>query len=328
MDILSQPIISVIICTYNGSSRLPEVIETLKCQNFQGPLEIILVDNCSSDETALVVKTLFKQVPKHIQSKYVFEANPGLIHARHAGVKKSDGKYLVFCDDDNFLDKNYLQVVFDFFEKMPVAGILGGEAIAITEGVFPDWFESFQYAYACGKKARQTEDITGKRMLWGAGIAIRGNLAKIIFDDTHPFLLTGRKGKELISGEDDEICYRIMITGYHLYYHSALQLRHLIPASRLTIAYRDRLIDCFALQVDALGAYKRYYDLGQSHLSTPIAFIKKMVAFIYYKVLMLQRQEAHAADFLYYLTGWGFWRTPENETVLRFGSFVKSKKNI
>jgi len=321
-------VLSVIICTYNGASRLPRVFEALKVQQMKHLWQLILVDNNSIDNTAEVFKASVPGFPGNVTTFYLNQPMQGLSHARAKGVEMSIGDYLVFCDDDNLLEPDYLDVVFDFFSNYRDAGITGGRSEAVSKIPFPDWFDKYQGIYACGNLGEDIVNLTGKSLIWGAGLAIRKVIAEKVFDSNHPFLLTDRKGDELVSGGDDEICYRVMLCGYNLYFNPCLQLKHLIPPSRLTVEYRDQLTEGFGLQVDVLGAYKRYYDLGQSHLSTPIAFIKKMAAFIYYKVLMLQRQEAHAADFLYYLTGWGFWRTPENETVLRFGSFVKSKKNI
>ena len=116
--------ISVIICCYNSSARLTETIKHISLQkgvNF--PFEIILVDNNSTDDTAKAAEQLFLKFK--INYKLVSESKPGLTYARKCGVLHAKHEILIFCDDDNWLDENYLINVKKGFAKYPDAGNLG-----------------------------------------------------------------------------------------------------------------------------------------------------------------------------------------------------------
>ena len=92
---IDQPLISVIIPCFNHAHFLPDAIKSVLNQSYKNT-EIIVVDDGSSDNTNDVA-TSFPDV------KYVYQTNQGLSAARNTGLKKSNGKYLVFLDADDFL---------------------------------------------------------------------------------------------------------------------------------------------------------------------------------------------------------------------------------
>ena len=79
--------VSVIICCYNSSLRITTTLEHLQKINTNGNLwEIIIVDNCSDDDTAKKVKRVWNINPV-TSMKIVTEKNKGLMNARITGVK-------------------------------------------------------------------------------------------------------------------------------------------------------------------------------------------------------------------------------------------------
>lgn len=90
-----QPKVSVIITSYNHAQFLPDAIRSVQRQTYQ-PIEIVVVDDGSTDNTREVVKQ-FNDV------KYVFQPNAGLSAARNKGIDESIGKFLVFLDADDWL---------------------------------------------------------------------------------------------------------------------------------------------------------------------------------------------------------------------------------
>ncbi len=89
------PTVSVIITCYNHGNYLADAIDSVKRQTYNS-IEIVVIDDGSTDETASVVAT-FPNV------KYVYQENAGLSAARNRGVNESTGKYLMFLDADDWL---------------------------------------------------------------------------------------------------------------------------------------------------------------------------------------------------------------------------------
>lgn len=230
--------ISVIVCCYNSAERIGTTLNFLKKQRVEHlSWEVILVDNNCTDETVNEAISVWGNYP--VKLLVIKEEKAGLIHARNTGVMSAKYDFLIFCDDDNWLEENYLKFVNQLFNTNPHVGAIGGKSTMVTEseGTIPNWFKTEENAYAVGKQAFESGDVTSRLYLWGAGLAIRKNLAEQCFDTEFPFLLMGRNGKQITAGDDFEICSRIILIGYSLLYDERLQYEHYIPSVRLTEIY-------------------------------------------------------------------------------------------
>lgn len=85
--------ISVVITTYNRAHLLPRAIKSVLKQTLK-PLEIIVVDDGSSDTTSEVIKA-FPTI------RYIKKENAGISSARNYGIKAAKGRYIAFLDDDD-----------------------------------------------------------------------------------------------------------------------------------------------------------------------------------------------------------------------------------
>ena len=235
--------VSIVICCYNSSERLPVTLEhvsNLLCRNLL--YELIIVDNNSNDDTSAVAEQIWKSLNKtEIKFNLVHEPNVGLTQARMKGVESSSGQYIVFCDDDNWLDSSYLHTAVRFLKRNPSVGIIGGKIEGILEGNKPDWWESDQSNFAVGSQAISSGDITRRGYLWGAGMVVRKNIVEVVYFGKIELMLVDRMGKQLSSGGDSELCQLAIFMGYKLWYLEDLKLSHFIPKTRLTDGYRDKL---------------------------------------------------------------------------------------
>lgn len=91
---------SIVVCTYNRAEMLRECLQSLMQQETAGEFtyEIVVVDNKSPDHTASVVEELAKTSP--VPLRYVFESEPGQVHARHRGLDEARGEWIANFDDD------------------------------------------------------------------------------------------------------------------------------------------------------------------------------------------------------------------------------------
>lgn len=90
---MSEGLISVIIPAYNAERYAAEAIESAFAQG-QQPLELIVVDDGSTDGTAQVVAGF-------AAARYVFQPNAGIGPARNAGIALAQGEFLAFLDADD-----------------------------------------------------------------------------------------------------------------------------------------------------------------------------------------------------------------------------------
>jgi len=88
--------VSVIIPTYNRSTLLQRSIESAKMQTIDN-IEVIVVDDCSTDNTSEIVKKYSEEEVKYIKH----DKNKGVSAARNTGIKTASGMYLAFLDSDD-----------------------------------------------------------------------------------------------------------------------------------------------------------------------------------------------------------------------------------
>lgn len=97
--------ISVIIPVYNEQNLITDCLESLKKQSCQN-MEIIIVDDGSSDNTPSIVSSLISQISN---AKLLRQQHSGPGNARNFGVSKAAGEILVFVDADMTFDKNFIE---------------------------------------------------------------------------------------------------------------------------------------------------------------------------------------------------------------------------
>lgn len=92
---MKLPEISIIIPCYNGSEFILDTLQTILIQS-EKEIEVIVVDDGSTDNSASVIKSL-----DDTRVKYVFQNNQGVSAARNNGLKLAQGNYIVFFDADD-----------------------------------------------------------------------------------------------------------------------------------------------------------------------------------------------------------------------------------
>lgn len=108
---MNQPLVSVIVPTYNRVYLFPKTIKSILDQDYQN-IELLVVDDGSSDNTSDVIKE-----NKDSRIIYIKKQNRGPASARNFGIKKAKGKYIAFCDDDDIFLPGKLKRQIIFLEE-------------------------------------------------------------------------------------------------------------------------------------------------------------------------------------------------------------------
>lgn len=112
-------LLSVIVPVYNVEKQLPHCIKTICNQTYHN-LEIILVDDGSTDSSGTVCDTL---AARDERIKVVHKKNGGLSSARNAGLEIASGDYYGFVDSDDYIELDMYQVLISCLEENPSADI-------------------------------------------------------------------------------------------------------------------------------------------------------------------------------------------------------------
>lgn len=277
--------ISVIICTYNPEVRLiKRAIHSVLQQNTSLEFELIIVDNCSSNNflNHIEIENLFNNNVRVLK-----ESKQGLAYARIKGIVNAKYEIIVFVDDDNELSNDYINNVALLFTKYPKVKIWGAGIINVE---FIDGARSWVKKYMMDffQNRNLSETLIGNKEGWssfypvGSGMVIEKEAFNIYLDSYNSGQLsaTGRKGNSLASGEDSQIIWTVIKSGYWVGSSPLLKLSHIIPKKRTTFSYLKRLN--FNL---SYSFYNSYYEVFGKNLNEKETMNFKSYIFLFFGAL-------------------------------------------
>src|ERR1700690_2344509 len=116
---MDAPLGSVILPVYNGERMLAESIQSVLQQDYS-PIELIVVDDGSTDGTAKITAGFVDQV------RYYIQPHAGPAAARNFGIRNAMGEYIAFIDADDLWPKGKLSSQMRCFEVVPTIEIVQG----------------------------------------------------------------------------------------------------------------------------------------------------------------------------------------------------------
>ena len=109
-----MPKVSVIVPIYNVEGYIEKCLETLVNQTLDD-IEIILVNDGSKDNSALIAKKYLEKYPEKIV--YLEKENGGLSDARNYGMPYAKGEYIAFLDSDDYVEKDMYEKMYEIAKK-------------------------------------------------------------------------------------------------------------------------------------------------------------------------------------------------------------------
>ena len=240
----THPELSVILCTHNPrADYLDRVLvglrrQTLSVQHW----ELLLTDNASNESLAERF-----DIGWHPNGRHVREDELGLTPARLRGIAESAAELLVFVDDDNVLDPDYLEHALRTGQEYPFLGTWGGQCIPEYEvEPAPELKPYLPYIAVWTTNRNSWTNVAGwsEAYPYGAGMCVRrGVMAEVRRQTTACALRQSleRRGQLLLSGGDCDISLTACDMGLGCGVFRALRLTHLIPARRVTADYMLRV---------------------------------------------------------------------------------------
>lgn len=227
--------LSVIVATYNRCESLKDTLDSLVAQvdGHDLGVEIIVVDNNSSDKTKEVVESYQAKFSELI--KYIFEGEQGKSFALNHGIKIAKGEVVAFTDDDCLVSEDWLVTIFETFKKYNM-DCIGGKIKLKWFDKIPVWFDE-----------RMLNDLgyldygdvlfevkTFDSPFYGCNFAFKRELfEKYGYFDVR----LGPKGKLLSRNEDTEIVKRFLRREAKVYYQPRLFIYHKVIKDRIKKEY-------------------------------------------------------------------------------------------
>ena len=121
-----EPLVSVIITTYNRSEFLEEAILSVVNQSYTN-IEILVIDDGSIENYAKVICNKYKKC------NFFFKENGGLSSARNFGINEAKGDYIAFLDDDDFWRDDKLKKQVDALNSFKDIDCIHSSAAVVNE---------------------------------------------------------------------------------------------------------------------------------------------------------------------------------------------------
>ena len=236
---------SVVVCTHNpDEDRLRRVLEALREQTLgKEEWELLVVDNASEERLSGRW-----DLGWHPRGRHVREDELGLTPARLRGIRETSGALLVWVDDDNVLDRDYLEVAVRLGAQHPSLGMWGGSLRGEFEVCVPEWARPYLVYLAVREveRARWGMNHDCGVLPPGAGLVVRREVAETYAAAVREMPLRrmlDRRGSELTSCGDTDMVLTGMDIGYWSGVFPSLGLTHVIPAGRLEEGYLLRMVE-------------------------------------------------------------------------------------
>jgi len=220
-----NPIVSAIIANWNGARHLRACLPSLVGQSFQ-PLEIIVVDNGSTDDSEAVVrKSGARWLP--------LERNLGLAPALNRGAAIASGEFLLFVNNDMRFDREFVATLAN--------QLAADQNLFAADGMQFNWEGTFPGHLAAKLVTARPQEKSSVELVPGlyffqepasASIPVfMGSAASMMVRRAHFDLLRGFDDRLPLGYEDVEICWRAWIHGWKTVYVPGAVCWHRVGSS-------------------------------------------------------------------------------------------------
>lgn len=219
-----KPTVSIVVVNHNGRKWLEGCFESIRAQEYRN-LEVILVDNGSSDGSAEMIRSSYPEV-KIIESP----ENLGFAGGCNAGMHSSSGDFLLLLNNDARLEADFLDPLLGAFDEIERLGVVQPRIVLLDDparlhqcGHF--WTDSAcLYYYGFGKSAGLPAYNSPFPVFacTGAAMLIKREVLEEVglFDEDFWCYY-----------EDIDFCHRAWLAGYECWYYPLATARHSIGAT-------------------------------------------------------------------------------------------------
>lgn len=233
--------LSILICSYNRAPVLKATLSSLNEQFVEtlGGVEVIVVDNASTDDTADVLQG-FESF------QYCREDEIGLSNARNRALREARGEWVVFLDDDVFPNVGWLDAYINFIKSAPsTCGFIGGRVTPhFEEQPSNDFLIEIEYISGVWGLC-EVEDYDALMQSSACQLPVGANFGgrreaflQVGFDPKY-----GRNGKKLLSFEETQLMEGLLANGWTGYWVKGAEVAHRVPVERFNLEYVARFYE-------------------------------------------------------------------------------------
>ena len=291
--------LSLIISTYNRSDLLIGALQSVVQQSADPQLwECVVVNNNSMDDTLARFEEFAAKHPD-FNLRIVTETTQGLSYARNRGIRESEGEYIAIIDDDERIAKEFIEAYIELFDTTPDAMAAGGPIVAEYQTRRPRWMSCFTERPIAntmywGDKVRE---FPKGRVPGGGNMALRRSAVRRygVFDTS-----LGYVGESLLGGEECDLFERLQIAEAKYYYVPKAVMYHIIPDSKLTPDYFERL--CRNVGKSQMCRARYYHREGYLRRAEIVKWMATLVLAAWYFITLQWGKAKYIVKMRYYIS--------------------------
>lgn len=233
--------VTVAICTWNRCDVLADTLSALADSRIPRGVdwEVIVVNNNCVDDTDQVIESFRASLP----IVRVFEARPGLSHARNAGVAVATGDYVLCTDDDVIVSPDWVAAYAEAVRRHPDGAVFGGPIRPHFDFAPPHWIVDGLDVIKEAFGGRDSPDsdapivLESRQLPFGANYMVRRQELLQFPYDTR----VGRSpSNAFLGGEEIGVMGGILAAGYPGWWVPAAGILHRIRADQMSMDYVRR----------------------------------------------------------------------------------------
>lgn len=225
---------TVALCTHNHADRLVRTLADLSgVRSPRAEWEFLVIDNASSDATPDILACYVWPETWHV--RIVREEKLGLSNARNRAIREARGEYIIFMDDDETADTEWL-IAFERLIEAHVPDAFGGRIDVLFEGIRPAWLADELLGFLGQvNRADTIAPLTDQGTFFhGGNFGFRKSVCRAVggFDS-----MLGRKGADNTGGEEVDFYRRLIGSGFKVWWTPEAVIYHRIQADKLNRGY-------------------------------------------------------------------------------------------
>ena len=206
-----NPLVSIIILNYNGASLIEECLDSVTHLHYQ-PIEIIVVDNNSSDNSLDVLKTY--NIIKIIENK----KNYGYAEGNNIGIRQCSGKYIATLNNDMTVDPLWLNEPVKILETYPDIGIISCRQMSYYKHNYIDGLYHTIKSDLTFLPYGHNHPLNQKKQYLQAGYVISANGGSAILRKDMISQIGSFDSRFFAYLDETDLCMKAFIKGWSCYY--------------------------------------------------------------------------------------------------------------
>jgi CDP-glycerol glycerophosphotransferase len=138
----AEPDMSVVVIVYNDAGRLPAAVQSVLDQSLRN-VEVVISDDCSTDSSYQVAQRFAAEHPGRVRAIRLAENSGGCGEPRNQGIAVARGRYVMFLDSDDVLDRHACRNMLEAAERTG-ADLVSGKCVRVQvdsrNGKREDWY--------------------------------------------------------------------------------------------------------------------------------------------------------------------------------------------